>query len=309
MAMGKYISKRILLLIPVIIGISLFIFFILSIAPGDPAALILGADATEADIQAKRVEMGLDKPILVQYINYMAGVLKGDFGKSWYNGYDVMEEFLNRLPNTLQLGLMAMAISAVVGIPLGVIAAVKQYGVFDYMTLVFAMIFSSIPTFWFGLMAQIYLCIKLGLLPATGGGSFIHLILPAITLSAAQLASQVRMTRTSMLEVMKQDYVRTARAKGCSERRIVVRHVLRNGLLPVVTSLGGSFATIIGGSTVTESVFAIPGTSNMLINAVKVRDIPVVMGVLIVIAAFVGVVNLLVDILYTVIDPRVKLGT
>lgn len=307
--MGKYILKRILLLIPVIIGISLFIFFILSVAPGDPAALILGADATEADIQAKREEMGLDKPIIVQYLNYMAGVLKGDFGRSWYNGYDVMEEFLNRLPNTLQLGLMAMAISAVVGIPLGVIAAVKQYGVFDYMTLVFAMIFSSIPTFWFGLMAQIYLCIKLGLLPATGGGSFMHLILPAITLSAAQLASQVRMTRTSMLEVMKQDYVRTARSKGCSERRIIVHHVLRNGLLPVVTSLGGSFATIIGGSTVTESVFAIPGTSNMLINAVKVRDIPVVMGVLIVIAVFVGVINLLVDILYTVIDPRVKLGT
>jgi peptide/nickel transport system permease protein len=238
----------------------------------------------------------------------MAKAVTGDFGNSWFSGYNVMHEFVGRLPNTLRLGMMAMAISAIVGITMGVLSAVKQYSGFDYVTLAAAMLFSSMPAFWFGLMAQIYFALRLHWLPATGAESWVHFILPACTLAAAQLAGEVRMTRSSMLDVIKQDYVRTARAKGCTEKRIVVHHVMRNGMLPVVTGLGMSFANLLGGAIVTESVFSIPGVASLMINAVKIRDVPVVMGILFVISIFVGVVNLCVDLLYGLIDPRVKFG-
>ena len=204
--MAKYILKRILMLIPVVFGITLFIYVIMSLAPGDPATLILGADATWEEILAKRQELGLNDPVLVRYVKYMAGVLRGDFGTSWYNGYNVMSEFLSRIPNTLTLGLLSNLIVIIVGIPLGIIAAVKQNGVIDYSTLVLAMLFSSMPAFWFGLMAQIYFCLTLGWLPATGAESMKHFILPALTLASGSLAGQVRLTRTSMLEVNKLDY-------------------------------------------------------------------------------------------------------
>lgn len=306
--MGKYILKRILLLIPVVAGITLFIFVIMSLAPGDPATLILGTEASEEQLEAKRVELGLEKPVIVRYVRYMTGALQGDFGESWYNHYNVLDEFVSRLPNTMTLGILAMTISSLIGIPLGILTAVRQNGVVDYTTMAAAMVFSSMPIFWFGLMAQMYISLKWKILPATGADSFRYFILPAVTLAAGQLAGQVRGTRTAMLEVIKQDYVRTARSKGASEKRVIFRHVVRNGLLPVVTNLGVSFATLLGGTTVTEAVFAVPGVSTLLINAVKIRDVPVVMGIVLIIACFVGVVNLLVDLLYAYIDPRVKLG-
>lgn len=306
--MLKYIMKRLLMLIPVVLGVTLFIFIILSFAPGDPAQLILGAEATPEMILEKREELGLNNPLLVRYGKYIWGILHGDFGSSWYNGYDVLTEFAGRLPNTLRLGIMAMAISSIIGIALGVVTAVKQYSGLDYMTLAIAMLFSSLPAFWFGLMAQIYFALQLKWLPATGADSWRHFILPAVTLAAAQLAGQVRLTRSSMLDVIKQDYVRTARSKGCTEKRVILHHVMRNGMLPVVTGLGMSFAGLISGAIVTESVFSIPGVASLMINAVKIRDVPVVMGILFVIAVFIGCVNLLVDLLYGLIDPRVKIG-
>lgn len=305
--MIKFIIKRILMLIPVVIGITLFIYVIMSLAPGDPATLIMGSDAPYKDILAKREELGLNQPILVRYARYMLGVIRGDFGISWYHGFDVLKEFMSRLPNTLILGLMSILIAVLIGIPIGIMAAVKQNGVLDYTSLVVAMLLSSMPVFWFGLMAQVVFCLRLGLLPATGVGSLKNFILPAATLATGSLAGNVRMTRTSILEVNKLDYVRTARSKGATESRIIIKHVLRNGLLPVVTSIGYHCATVIGGAIVTESVFAIPGVASLLINAVKIRDVPVVMGVIVVIAITVGVINLLVDITYALIDPRVKL--
>ena len=305
--MTKYILKRLLLLIPVVIGITLFIYVIISLAPGDPAELILGSDATPAEIAAKRQELGLNDPILVRYLRYMGGVVRGDFGVSWYNNYNVTSEFLSRIPNTLLLGLLSNVFVIVLAIPLGVIASVKQNSVVDYATLVIAMLLSSMPFFWVGLMAQILFCLTLGWLPATGADSFANFVLPALTLGCGSFAGLVRLTRTSMLEVNKLDFVRTARSKGCSESRVIIRHVLRNGLLPVVTSIGGHIATIVGGAIITESVFAIPGVASLMINAVKIRDVPVVMGVIVVISIFVGVVNLLVDLTYAFIDPRVKL--
>ena len=305
--MLKYILKRLLLLIPVVIGITFFIYVILSAAPGDPAQLILGMDATEADLAALRAELGLDKPVVVQYINYMFGVLRGNFGTSWLSGYEVLPEFLHRLPNTILLATLSMAFAAIIGISLGIVSAIRQNTFIDYFSLALAVLLFSLTAFWFGLMAQIVFCLNLGWLPAAGVGSFKHFLLPSLTLGANVLASQLRMTRTSMLDVVKQDFIRTARAKGAPERRVVVKHVLRNGMLPVVTQVGISYASCMGGSVVTESVFSIPGVGSLLVNAVKSRDIPVVMGTIIFVAVFVGIINLLVDLLYAWIDPRVKL--
>lgn len=215
---------------------------------------------------------------------------------------------MHRLPNTIILGTLAMAFAVLLGIPLGIVSAIKQNTVVDYFSLALAVILFSLPAFWFGMMAQLFFCLQLGWLPASGVGTPVHFILPGLTLGANVLASQLRMTRTSMLDVVKQDFIRTARAKGASERRVVLRHVLRNGMLPVVTQVGISYASCMGGSVVTESVFSIPGIGSLLINAVKSRDIPVVMGTIIFVALIVGVINLLVDLLYALIDPRVKLA-
>lgn len=303
----KYIIKRLLLLIPVVFGITFIIFVVLNLAPGDPAAMILGQDATAEALAAKRAEMGLDQPIVIQYIRYIAGVLRGDFGTSWLSGYEVLPEFLHRIPYTILLGSLSMFVAVIIGIPLGIIAAIRQYHFVDYASLALALILFSLPSFWFAMMGQILFCLTLGWLPAAGVGSLAHFILPSITLGANILASQLRMTRTSMLDVIKQDYIRTARAKGADERWVVAHHVLRNGMLPVVTQVGISFASCMGGSVITETVFSIPGIGSLLINAVKGRDIPVVMGTLIFIAIFVGIVNLIVDVIYALIDPRVKL--
>jgi len=293
------------MLIPVVVGISLFIFVIMSLAPGDAASLILG-DAHPDLIEELREEMGLNDPIIVQYLRYMAGVVRGDFGFSWFHGFDVLEEFVSRLPNTFILGFLAMGIVTFLGVPLGIAAAVRQNSLYDYSTLVWAMLFMAIPTFWFGLMTQVLFSLVLGWFPATGADSLRHFVLPSIALAAAGLGGMVRLTRTSMLDVNKLDYVRTARAKGASENRIIYRHVLRNGMLPVANSVGGQLAGIISGAVVTETVFSIPGVATLLLNAVRMRDIPVVLGVLIIVAAFVGFVNLLVDLTFALIDPRVK---
>ena len=305
--MLKCVLKRLLLLIPVVLGITFIIFVVLNLAPGDPAVQILGADATAEALAAKRAELGLDQPIVIQYIRYIAGVLQGDFGTSWLSGYEVLPEFLHRIPYTILLGSLSMFVSVIIGIPLGIIAAIRQYHFVDYASLALALVLFSLPSFWLAMMCQILFCLTLGWLPASGVGSLSHFVLPSITLGANILASQLRMTRTSMLDVIKQDYIRTARAKGADERRVVIHHVLRNGMLPVVTQVGISFASCMGGSVITETVFSIPGIGSLLINAVKGRDIPVVMGTLIFIAIFVGVINLIVDIIYAFIDPRVKL--
>ena len=304
--MSKYIFRRLLMLIPVVLGITFLIFLILSLSPGDPAVLVLGGDATPEALAAKRAELGIDKPMVVQYATYVFNVLHGDFGKSWINGHNVLPEFLERVPYTLYLGTLAMFFAVILGIPLGVIAAIKQNHFIDYLSIASATILFALPAFWFGMMAQIVFCLVLGWLPAAGADSPKYFILPALTLGANIFASQVRMTRTSMLDVVRQDFIRTARAKGAPEIRVIMKHVLQNGMLPVVTQIGISFASCMGGSVVTEMVFSIPGIGSLLINAVKSRDIPVVMGTLIFVAIVVGVINLIVDIIYAFIDPRVK---
>ena len=304
----KYIGKRLLLLIPVIVGITFVLYFIMALSPGNPAQLILGADATAEQIQALEEEMGLNDPIIVQYLNYMLGVIRGDFGTSWVSGYNVLGEFILRIPNTLLIAVLATVGAVALGIPMGIYSAVKQYSLFDYGSMILAMLLFSLPAFWLGILSQILFCVTLRWLPATGVGGWRHLVLPALILGANTLAAMIRMSRTSMLDVLKQDYIRTARAKGASRRGAILKHAVGNSLIPVITQIGISFAGCIGGAVVTETVFTIPGIGAMLINAVKARDIPVVMGSVIFIALIVGVINLIVDLICAKVDPRIDLA-
>ena len=306
--MLKYILKRLLLIIPVVIGITLFIYLLLDIGMGDPTALILGPDASAEQVAALRAELGLDKSVFVRYFNYMYNAIQGDLGNSWYNSRPVIDEFLLRLPNTLALAFSALGITIVVGLTFGTLAAVRQNRPIDGITLIFALLFASMPSFWFGLILQIIVGLELQWRPPMGSGTFKHMILPATTLALGTIASQVRMTRSSILDVVNMNYIRTARAKGAGEFRVVFRHVIRNALMPVVTNWGLTFATAFGGTIISETVFSVPGISTFLINAVKVRDIPIVMGTVIIVSVIVALINLIIDIIYAFIDPRVKAG-
>lgn len=309
MAWVKYALKRLLMLIPVIVCVTFFLFLILSYSSQNLAYQLLGEDATEAQIAAKEAEMGLDKPILVRYGDYMLGVVKMDFGKSWINGEDVLARFSNRLPNTLRLSALAMLFAISVGVPLGIGSAIKQYSLLDYGSMFVAMLLFSMPAFWLGTMCQILFCLTLHWLPTSGADSWMHFILPMLILGANTMATMIRMSRTSMLDVIRQDYIRTARAKGASSGKVILHHALRNSLIPVVTQIGVSFAGTIAGAVVTENIFAIPGVGTLLINAVKARDVPVVLGTVIFVAIIVGVINLIVDLFCAVIDPRIDLAS
>ena len=308
MYLVKYTIKRLLMLIPVILGVTLILYFVLELSPSNPALQILGADASAEQIAALEHEMGLDQPIIVQYVRYILGVLRLDFGSSWVSGYDVLDTFMLRLPDTLMLAFTATLWAVALGIPIGIYAAVKQYGVFDYGSMVLTMLLFSMPSFWLAILCQILFCLVLHWLPATGVGSLRHFILPALVLGANTLASMIRMSRTSMLDVLRQDYIHTARAKGASKAAAIVHHAVGNSLVPVITQIGISFAGCIGGAVVTESIFTIPGLGSMLINAVKARDVPVVMGTVILVAIIVGVINLVVDLVCAKVDPRIDLA-
>ncbi len=297
------------MLIPVMVGISLFIYLVLSLAPGDPARMILGMDALPEDIEALREELGLNKPLLIRYGLYMWDALHGDFGTSWYQRFDVASEFFHRLPNTFWLAFIANAFSIIIGIPVGIIAAVRHNKPADYVVTFFSLLLCSAPGFWLGMLAQLLFCIRLGWLPSSGVGSFAHFILPALTMGGGIIAINMRTTRTWLLDSIRSDYVRTARAKGAREGRVIVHHAMRNSMLPVITGLGMNFAACMAGTAVTETVFAIPGIGSFITTGVKTKDIPIVLCSVIIIALMVGLVNLIVDIIYAVVDPRVKLGS
>lgn len=304
----KYTIKRLLMLIPVILGVTLILYYVMALSPGNPALQILGADASEEQVAALEHEMGLDLPIIVQYVRYILDVVRLNFGSSWVTGYDVLESFMQRLPDTVMLAFVATLWAVALGIPIGIYSAVKQYSVFDYGGMVLAMLLFAMPSFWLAILCQILFCLVLHWLPATGVGSLRHFILPALVLGANTLASMIRMSRTSMLDVLRQDFIRTARAKGASRRSDILHHAVGNSLVPVITQVGISFAGCMGGAIVTETIFTIPGIGSMLINAVKSRDIPVVMGTVILVAIIVGVINLIVDLVCAKVDPRIDLA-
>lgn len=306
--MAKYIAKRLLQIIPTFLLLTLLVYTILSLSPADPALMRLGNGATQEAIDEIHHELGLDQPLLVRYGKYMWDLFtKGEMGKSWVMQTSVKKNFIERLPNTLILTALALLLTSVVGIVAGVFAAVNQNSAGDRITMILAMLIISLPNFFLSLICQIFICLKLKWLPVAGAGSFRHFILPAIMLAASRVAGQIRLTRSSMLDVLGQDYVRTAYAKGCSKFRAVTYHALRNGLLPVITGIGNQVGGLVAGAVTVETIFAIPGVGSMLINAVRSSDIPEVMGPIIFISLLVCIVNLLVDFLYAVVDPRVKL--
>ena len=304
--MGKYVLKRLLMLIPVILGVVLIVFTILRMSPNDPIRTILGDMASQAEVDAMREEVGLNDPFVVQFFNYVKNIVtKFDFGVSWVNGHDIVEEIGDRFSVTVQLAILSTLVAGLVGIPLGIICAVKQYSLLDNFCMVIALIFLAIPGFWMALMLIVQFALKWKLFPPSGFYGIEYMVLPVLSEGLSCVAGILRTTRSNMLEVIRQDYIRTARAKGLSESTVIIKHALRNALIPVVTLMGMQFGKMLGGVFVLETVFAIPGLGKMLVDACSIKNIPVVQGGVIFIAVIYGVVNLAVDLVYGMVDPRI----
>lgn len=304
--MGKYVLKRLLMLIPVILGVVLIVFTILRMSPNDPIRTILGDMASQAEVDAMREEVGLNDPFVVQFFNYVKNIVtKFDFGVSWVNGHDIVEEIGDRFSVTVQLAILSTLVAGLVGIPLGIICAVKQYSLLDNFCMVIALIFLAIPGFWMALMLIVQFALKWRLFPPSGFYGIEYMVLPVLSEGLSCVAGILRTTRSNMLEVIRQDYIRTARAKGLSESTVIIKHALRNALIPVVTLMGMQFGKMLGGVFVLETVFAIPGLGKMLVDACSIKNIPVVQGGVIFIAVIYGVVNLAVDLVYGMVDPRI----
>ena len=305
--MLRYIVRRVLFLIPVLLGVAFCVFTLLYLTPGDPARMVLGDLATEDAVQEFRNREGLNDPFLVQFGNYVwKAVTKGDIGRSYITKRSVAQEVLAVFPATLKLSALAMLIAILVGLPCGILSAIKQYSLFDTVTMIFAMIGLSMPVFWLGLLLILLFSVHLRWLPSSGFGTFKATILPAVSLSAQAISKVTRMTRSSMLEVIRADYIRTARAKGQKEFVVIWVHALHNALIPVVTLCGLQFGHLLAGAILTESIFAIPGVGRLMVSSIMQRDYPMVQGGVLFIAIVFSIVNLLVDLVYAYIDPRIK---
>lgn len=311
--MKKYIAKRIGLMFLLLLGMTFLVFGSLYLSPGDPAEIAAGASATVEEIELMREYLGLNRPFIVQYGSYLMGLLHGDLGTSLITRQPILDELLVRLPNTLNLAVFAMIIACIVGIPMGILAASKKDGWIDNLTTTISLAGISIPNFWLGSMLIIIFCVKLRLFPTGGMTDFFwtptgfkQALLPGIALGMQSAASFTRIGRSSMLDVLQSDYVRTARSKGLKESVVVVVHALRNSLIPIVTTMGTSFGGLLGGAIVTEQVFAINGIGTYMMNAINQRNYYAVQSSVLLIAFMFTVVNLIVDILYCVIDPRIR---
>jgi peptide/nickel transport system permease protein len=294
-------------LLPVLIGVSFIVFSLLYITPGDPVKMMLGEQADAQTIESMRDELGLNDPFLVQYFNYLKKIaFQGDIGTSYSTKRPVMTEILEVFPNTVKLSVVATLLAVVIGILFGIISAIKQYSFIDSIITVFALIGISMPMFWVGLLMILLFSVKLGWLPPSGFNTWQSMIMPAVALGAQSIAVITRMTRSSMLEVIRQDYIRTVRAKGQNENIIIFRHALKNALIPIITVIGLQFGFLLGGAIITESVFSIPGLGRLMIDSIKTRDFPVVQGVVLFIAVTFSLINLIVDLLYSYVDPRIR---
>lgn len=303
----KYALRRIFLLIPVLVGVAFIVFSLLYFTPGDPARMILGEDASEEAIQQFRINNGLNDSFIVQFSRYFKNlVLHGDVGRSYVTKDPVNEELFDRLPTTLKLAFLATLLGVVIGIPFGIICAVKPYSLFDSVSMLLALAGVSMPTFWLGILLILLFSVKLSWLPPSGFSSFNEMVMPVFTLCSGTLAVITRMTRSSMLEVIHADYIRTARAKGQTELMVTMKHALPNALIPVLTIIGMQFGGLLGGSIITESVFSISGIGRLMVESIKMRDVPVIQGGVLYIAVVYCFMNLVVDLLYGFVDPRIK---
>ncbi len=304
--MLKYILKRLLMAIPVLLGVTFIVFTIMSFTPGDPVQTMLGENYTQEAYDEITEELGLNDPFLVRYVNYVVDLVQGDMGMSYSTKRPVADEIFSRFPATVRLAGAAIFLAVVFGIPLGVISATKQYSVFDSGSMFVALVGVSMPNFWLGIMLILFFAANLGWLPSSGDKGFLSLILPAVTLSANSLATITRMTRSSMLETIRMDYIRTARAKGLRQSRVIIHHALRNAMIPVITSVGLQFGFALSGAVLVETVFSWPGIGRLLVDTIKLKDTPVVLGVVVVMAASFTLINLVIDILYACFDPRIR---
>jgi len=331
----SYIIKRLLWAIPTLLGVSVLVFSMVHLAPGDPALAMLGEHANKEAVHALREQMGLNKPLLEQYYLFVTNAIQGDFGISTLSGEPVIDEFLERFPATVELSLVALIFATIIGLLAGIISAVKRYSLFDYLSMSTALAGVSMPVFWLGLMLIYFFAVNLGWLPVSGRlgyefdiddvtGFYLidsilmqdyeafwdvckHLMLPALALGTIPMAIIARMTRASMIEVMKEDYVRTAKAKGCTKKQVIFIHALKNALMPVITVIGLMLGTLFAGSILTETTFSWPGIGKWLVNAVNQRDFPIIQSTTLIIATIFVTVNIIVDLLYAVVNPKVRL--
>ena len=305
--MLRYIFKRILMMIPVLLGVLFLVFTMNEISPGDPAAMIAGDAASVEVVEQIREDLGLNKPLPVRFFNYTKNlVLHGDLGTSYKTKRPVLDEVIDRLFTTILLSLTSAAFAVLLSIPIGIISAIKQNTWIDNLLMVLALIGVAMPAFWQGLMTIILFSVKLGWFPSYGFTTPAHWFMPVLTIGTGAMASLVRITRSSMLEVIRQDYIRTARAKGQTERKVIISHALRNSMIPIITAIAIQLGSMLGGAIVTETVFAIPGIGMLMIQSIKARDYPTIQGAVVVIAVMFSLLNLVVDIIYTFVDPRLK---
>lgn len=302
----KYIVKRILIAIPVLIGVMLIIFLLLNVVPGDPLTLMMREHIKPELIERMRVQMGLDDPVMVRFATYLKGALQGNFGVSYKLNRNVTDLIITSFPHTLRLSIFAALIAWIIGIPTGIISAVKQNSFVDRFFMSFSLLGVSMPVFWAALMLQYVFAFKLKLLPVSGYASWKHLLMPAIVLGWSSAGTIARLTRSSLLEIMKNDFVRTARAKGLKEMAVVVCHALKNAMLPVVTMMAIQVASLLSGAVITESVFGIPGIGRLAVNAIQTRDMPLLQGTVVFTTVLIIAGNLIADMLYSVIDPRIR---
>ena len=297
--MAKFVAKRLLYMIPVLLGVAFLVFSILALTPGSPGEIILGITASKEDIAALNHEFGYDQPFFTRFFDYIGGIIFHlDLGISYQSREPVINDIIASFPNTFILTVLSMALASVIGVSLGIISAVRQYSALDNICVVVALVFASIPGFWLGLMLMLIFSLQLEWLPSHGVESFASFILPTITVSLGSAASLLRLTRSAMLETIRQEYIRTARAKGASEKIVIIRHALRNALMPVVTTIGTNFGASLGGAIIAEQVFAMQGMGTLITNAIRQKDIPVVMGATLFLAFLFSLIILLTDVLY-----------
>lgn len=305
--MLTFLVRRLLYLVPVIVGVSIGVFLMVHLMPGDPARIMAGIDASPEDIERVRVSLGLQDPLPLQYIRFVGRALVGDFGESFRTRKPVIEEVRSRYFNTLLLGIASILVAIVFGGLTGIISAVRKYSVFDNLCMTASLVGVSMPTFYLGLMLMLLFSVHLGWLPLVGKESWKHLVLPSLTLGAPSAAVISRMVRSSLLEILDQDYVRTARAKGLQEWVVIGKHALRNAMVAVVTVVGLQLGYLLGGAVVTETVFAWPGIGRLVVQSILARDFPVVQTCVLILALTFVLINLLTDLLYSLLDPRIRI--
>lgn len=309
--MLTFILKRMLLMFIVIIGVTVMTFLIMHFTPGDPAEMIAMKrygmdDLTQEDIEWIRVQEGLDAPLHIQYVRWLNHVAHGDLGCSLINGEPVLSEILIRFPATIKLAVVSMLVALIIAVPVGIISSIRQYSLVDNFSMMGAMLGISMPNFWLGLLLILLFSVHLGWFPVCGYGDFEHIILPALTLGTGMAAVTARLARSSMLEVLRQDYIRTARAKGLSEKLVISKHALKNAFIPVVTVIGMQFGRVLEGAVIVETIFAWPGIGKLLVDSIYARDFAVIQGGVLFVAVIYVIINLAVDISYTYLDPRIR---